>query len=174
MRKALTSILLLVFVVHLAGNLVLFKIQQFHLRKEMIQRIREGVPESQLVLVKETPTNKKSIKWEDDTEFSFRGIMYDVAKTEIDKNGNTIYYCIKDDLETALVINFRKQQNQNKKTKNTRIPVLKNVIKILPERELSPLSLNINISANDSANWRYSCAYGSRSQEITAPPPRHV
>ena len=99
------------FVVHLAGNLVLFKIQQFHLRKEMIQRIREGVPESQLVLIKETPTNKKSIKWEDDTEFSFSGIMYDVAKTEIDKNGNTIYYCIKDDLETALVINFRKQQN---------------------------------------------------------------
>ncbi len=81
-------------------GLTVLHFQRKALRKQVKHRILEGIPKSELTLVKISPENK-NIRWKHSKEFQYNGEMYDVVRSE--KHGDTIYYfCWWDNKETKL------------------------------------------------------------------------
>lgn len=88
-----------------SGQLVQFKVRQYHVKQGIKQRIKEGLPEEELDLVKIPLEWEKSwskdFKWIEGHEFRYKGEMYDVVRQEV-HNNETWYYCIKDEKENEL------------------------------------------------------------------------
>ncbi|MFZ5552616.1 MAG: hypothetical protein ACOZCO_05845 [Bacteroidota bacterium] len=87
------------------GPYIIFSRQQATIRKEIKKRIKQGVPEKDLVKfsVNELSGN---ISWTDGKrEFTFNGSKYDVVKREVSENG-IYFYCIDDKQETVLFKNL--------------------------------------------------------------------
>lgn len=62
-----------------------------------------------------TDKEAASINWEEEGEFSYHGQMYDVIETK-KENGQLIIRCIADKDETALIEQFRKQNERSRST----------------------------------------------------------
>jgi len=79
-------------------------VQLAHVRHEMKQRIKAGVPEEDLVLLKIAKAeeqNSEVFERIHSREFRYKGEMYDVIRLE--EKGNTTYYtCIHDVKESKL------------------------------------------------------------------------
>lgn len=105
MPRILAILLLLVLLIPLAGGHLLFKLRQWQIKEQIEERMKSGIPQEELVLVK-IPD-----KWEEDGhprfqriedhEFRYNKQMYDIVESE-QQGDTTFYYCIQDDLETAL------------------------------------------------------------------------
>lgn len=89
------------------GAFVQFKVRQYQVKKEIKHRIKAGIPQQELDVIKvplewEKEKNK-DFKWIEGHEFRYKGEMYDVVKSE-QHEGETWYYCIKDEKEKALFV----------------------------------------------------------------------
>jgi hypothetical protein len=92
-----------------AGHLFFFKIRQYEIRREIKQRIKAGIPETELALHKipntlEIKTNS-AFQRIDEREFRYDGVIYDVVRQEI-HGDTTWYYCLRDEDETRLFANI--------------------------------------------------------------------
>jgi len=97
------------------GYLLIFKIQQYQIRKEIKQRIKAGVPENELVLLKipralEEKPNPVFQRIHE-REFRYEGKMYDIVRREI-HGDTTWYYCVSDEKETVLFANLDELVNR--------------------------------------------------------------
>lgn len=81
---------------------MVFKVQQYEVRKEIKTRIKQGVPIDELVRIEVTAHNAHELDWEHSREFRYRGTMYDVVRTQVVDAQTTVYYCVNDDQETEL------------------------------------------------------------------------
>lgn len=125
MRILLAISLLLLLLFQTASYLLVFKIQQYQIRKEIKQQIKAGVPEEALVLLKiplslETSAHNEHFQRIHDREFRYRGEMYDIVRQE--QHGDTTwYYCLWDEKESELFAQLDKQvaqqMNQNPEQK---------------------------------------------------------
>lgn len=99
------SILLVLLLLQSAGSIVLLQLQQTQIRREMKRAIRAGLPEERLVRFVFTSGDQlaggERVEWIEAHEFRYRGVMYDIARTE-HAQGRTVRYCVRDDAETAL------------------------------------------------------------------------
>jgi len=106
MRKLISILLLLVFFFQSVGCLVVFKIQQLQVRREVKHHILSKLADSELSVIK-MPKNRKDktgflYHFIDSDEFSYAGKMYDVVREE--SHGNSIwYYCYPDKKETKVL-----------------------------------------------------------------------
>jgi len=96
-------------VFHSAGHFIIFKVLEYNTKKEIKTRIKLGVPEYELVLLKipksiEEKPNKHFQRIHE-KEFRYKGEMYDIVKEE-NKTDTTYYYCIHDKEETKLFANL--------------------------------------------------------------------
>lgn len=123
MRKAI-SILLLLLLFHPGGYFLIFKIQQYQVRREIKQRIKAGVPEQELVLLK-IPRNLEEQPSQlfqriHSGEFRYQGKMYDIVRQQ-EHGDTTWYYCVSDEKETVLFANLdelvNRESNQNPQRK---------------------------------------------------------
>lgn len=122
--KALTVIVLLglMFFIN-EGAFVHFKVRQYQVKKEIKHRIKAGVPENELDLVKipqewEKQGNK-DFRWVEGHEFRYKGEMYDVVRQE-SHGDETWYYCVKDEKENELFAELDKtvaREMENDETK---------------------------------------------------------
>jgi hypothetical protein len=108
--KTLISIILLTLIVfHFNGQIIVFKIFEYRIKKEVKTRIKMGVPEKELTLLKipksleENPGN--DFKRIHDKEFRYKGEMYDIV-SKAEKDDTTYFYCIHDEEETKLFANL--------------------------------------------------------------------
>jgi len=124
----LFKIIFLFFVLSLplAGTYVVFKHYQYKIRKEVKRKIKKGVEEKDLVLLKipknlEESNNQKFNRIHS-KEFSYLGEMYDIVR-QAEYADTTYYWCIWDKEETALFAqledNFNKIWNTNPLKQNT-------------------------------------------------------
>ena len=153
-QKIISILFLSILLFQMMGYLLIFKIQQFYIREEIEQRIKVGLPENELVLLK-VPANLsggqvKIFQWFHKREFCYKAKMYDIVRKE--NHDNTIwYYCLSDEKETELLAdldNLVKQEiDKNTWWKQYKIKLLKllnsqffrsqNIAAlILPEQEL--------------------------------------
>ena len=121
MRILLAISLLLLLLFQTASYLLVFKIQQYQIRKEIKQQIKAGVPEDELVLLKiplslESSAHNDQFQRIHDREFRYQGEMYDIVRQE--QHGDTTwYYCLWDEKESELFAQLdeqvAQQMNQN-------------------------------------------------------------
>lgn len=157
------------------GFFFIFKIQQYHVRQEIKQHIKQGVPENELTLITVTPENESQLEWEHKKEFRYKGTMYDVVKKEIIDETTIIYYCITDKQETTLFANLDEQVKKNMDTKNEGNSPVKNLLKLLSNIYSKPQkNVWILFPTNMAINYEYSYHYSSPALDITSPPPKIV
>ncbi|WP_417599830.1 hypothetical protein [Owenweeksia hongkongensis] len=86
------------------GMYLMHSVQVAYVRHEMKQRIKAGVPEADLVLLKIAKSEEENsdiFEREHSREFRYYGQMYDVMRLE-DKGDTTYYTCIHDVKESKL------------------------------------------------------------------------
>jgi hypothetical protein len=84
------------------GYYISGRISQYQLKLAVKERIWNEAPDSCFEAVV-LSGNEKNISWEEKgKEFSYKGLMYDVAKTKT-INGKTILFCVNDKMEDQLL-----------------------------------------------------------------------
>jgi hypothetical protein len=91
------------------GYLIVFKSYQYAIKNEIKSKIRNAVPDKDLVIIKfscqDIHSRKNHYKKTDDNEFRFGGKLYDIVRSKV--NGDTtIFYCINDTREEQLYSNL--------------------------------------------------------------------
>ncbi|MGB8704300.1 MAG: hypothetical protein WCD31_04670 [Gillisia sp.] len=135
--------------------------------------IEAGVPNKNLATIVINSSNRKTIKWKEKGEFSYRGNMYDVVKAKQLSPNSRVYYCLKDSRETFLLALLDKTLKKNDKNKNSPNTPLQASFKIMPASlkyvKLKEIQLKERAIKN---NFKYVCFYNSLSPDILAPPPK--
>ena len=154
------------------GNYAYIMLQKYHVRKEMIERIKKDIPSSELTFITMTSENKTDFDWHETNEFKYKGVMYDVVKSETLDSGETIFYCLADHLEMKLLAQLQKQKDQNSnQDKNS---PKKDVIKLLFKEEISKHQQVVVVDSKSSVNIKPVNFYDSQIPEISSPPPNYM
>lgn len=113
-----------------AGHLLVFKVQQAQIRREIKQQIKAGVAEDDLVLLKipkALEENPNSVfRRIHSKEFRYNGSMYDIIR-QCDHGDATWYYCIADVKESGLFaslesrIRFEMNHNTERKKQSEQV-----------------------------------------------------
>jgi len=110
---------------------MIFKVQQYQVKREIKQRIKKDVPTEELTAIVLTQQNSNEFDWEHEREFRYKGVMYDVVKKEIVNKTTTLLFCVTDKQETILFAKLNEEANKNMESKNNGNNPLKNVFKLL-------------------------------------------
>ncbi len=100
------------------GYYLYFRIQQQHIRHEIRQQIKAGIPEDELVLLKiprSVQENRDEFQRIHDHEFRYQGKMYDIIRQE-NHGEATWFLCISDEKETLLFARLDEQVKKEMKT----------------------------------------------------------
>ncbi len=131
MKRTFSIVLLLVFVFNTGGFILLFRIQQVQIRKEIKRQIKDNLDSQELAIIRVTAENQNQLHWEHAKEFRYGGMMYDVVKKVVIDNLTTVYYCITDTQETTLFANLDLLVNKSMDAKSNGNHPLKNLLKFL-------------------------------------------
>lgn len=85
-------------------------LQRFETRKIAKELIYEGLQESELIAIHSREFGNQ-LHWEKEHEFEFRGMLYDIVRTET-CGGDTIYYCWIDHAESRVKKKLNSLHNQ--------------------------------------------------------------
>lgn len=128
--KIFIPVLLFFMVIQSFGHLLVFKVQQSQVRREIKQQIKAGVAEKDLVLLKIPKAfeeNSNSVFQRiHSKEFRYKGNMYDIIRQR-DHGDTTWYYCIADVKESGLFaslesrIRFEMTHNAERKEQSEQV-----------------------------------------------------
>ncbi len=175
LKSVVATCLLFIFLFNFGGCYVILKVQQYQVRREMIQQIKAGVSDTDLTPIKVTSENENQLIWEDGEEFQYKGIMYDVVHTEKVDHKTTIYHCLTDTQETNLLAELQDLIKKNKKNKNNRKNPVKIFFKVL--NKISPQFQKQGIvifESNPEVIFHYVNYYNPPKLDISSPPPKTV
>lgn len=175
MKSITAAFLLLIFSFNLlGGDILILKIEQYKVRKEVVKNIKAGVAEASLTRISVTSKNAHLITWKDSEEFSLNGEMYDIVHTEKISDEKTIYHCLTDNQETKLIDQFNKNSNKKRKNKNNRNSLAKLVKFIERINPIPQKNTSLIPSTNSNISFIYTENYSALSLEISSPPPKTV
>ncbi|WP_290799146.1 hypothetical protein [Flavihumibacter sp. UBA7668] len=173
MRTITGIFLLVVFSSNITGLLVVFKLQQLQIRREIKRQIKRGVPQNELHLITIKQGQEEQLGWQNEKEFIYEGTFYDVVRKETGAAGATLYYCINDTQEEALFANLDALIKQYSEKRQSKGKMAKKLIK------LAPVVLSRDIPDTEPAvvtvdplQVSYSNQYNSPILSIPAPPPK--
>lgn len=112
MRK-LTSILLLICLCCTwLGYHLLFHVQLSAVKSEMRAFLLKQKDHKDVITFSFTNEELKKLEWEDETEFGYKGEMYDIIEKKTQGN-QIVLRCIADTKETALLQDYQKNTRRN-------------------------------------------------------------
>ena len=175
MKKLVAITVLSIFLFNLGGFFLVFKYQQSVVRKEIKKQIKEGVPEDELTIIKQTSEIFDELVWiKPKKEFTYKGTMYDVVRKTIEDNGDITYHCINDTQETTLFVNLDNQVKKNMDARNNGKDPLKNLFQSLYFSEhISPVDLKLHENKINLFG-EYSSHYSSPELNVSGPPPEFI
>jgi len=174
LKNATVIFLLFVFAFNFGGSYVVLKIQQHHIRREIIHQIKKGISEKDLTSLTVSSENENQLIWKDREEFSYKGTMYDIVRVEILNENTKVYHCISDSQETNLIAKYNKELQKKRKDKNNRNNSVKTV-KFLQKINPLPQKDDVALSKKSThTNFVYQDNYSPLSLEISSPPPQQV
>lgn len=101
-RRTLISIsFLMCLILPFAGTYVWLQYARSEVKKEVSERMDEGIAPKELVTLTFDPGELSKIRWEHEREFEYQGQMYDVVEKKVDGD-RTIFICWWDHEETRL------------------------------------------------------------------------
>jgi hypothetical protein len=87
LKRTIAILFSVIILFQLTGFLIIFKVKQQTIRKEIKHFIKNGVPQNELITIELNASNKMDFDWKHSREFSYKGGMYDVVRTDtIDHN----------------------------------------------------------------------------------------
>jgi hypothetical protein len=104
-KRAFAILFLTLYVYNIAGYLVVFKSMQAQIRREIKMRIKESVPERDLVTIAVRVGDEDTLHWIKENEFRYTGGLFDVVRSHT-SNDTTYYSCINDTQEELLFENL--------------------------------------------------------------------
>ena len=104
--QILITSLLLIFLFNNFGYWFCFKVEQSDIKREMFEMTKQTVPNSELIALAIPAAEINDLLWQDENEFSYKGKMYDVVRSERSADKSTVYYCLNDTKEEALNANL--------------------------------------------------------------------
>ena len=142
------------------------------MRKEIKKQIKEGVPEDELTIIKQTSENFDELVWiKPNKEFTYKGTMYDVVRKTIEYNGDVTYHCINDKQETTLFVNLDEQVRKTMDSRNNGKDPLQNLFQSLYFSDFF-VRLDLKIHSTKIENFsEYSSHYSSPELNVSGPPP---
>lgn len=175
MARIVASFLLLLMLLQPGAVWLIFKTQQYQIRREIKHRIRAGLPETALVLLK-IPQAWEAGRHPDfqrihDREFRFKGKMYDIVRREM-HGDTTWYHCVSDEKETELFANLDQmvrnecRQNPQRKQQLEKLQQLLNLLFVLASGQSNLLD---PVTRNQPANDRFIPLPWTQSPPV--PPP---
>ena len=102
LKKILSIAMVVTFLFNMTGILVVFRLEQARIRREVKQRIKTGLPAEELHVFDFTGEAYQSLDWErEGREFRQGKELYDVVRSEKHPGGVRLY-CINDRQESVL------------------------------------------------------------------------
>lgn len=164
MKKCISIIVTLVFLIDIGGYYLWFCISQNSIRQTVSEEIAVGIPPENLTLVIVPVHDESGIEWvKSNKEFRYKGEMFDVVRVTV-QNQQKHYYCLKDQKEKQLITNFNKN-NSSRKESGKKIKVF--------EYKYSPEYI-VLIKKINSGNLKITAVpdlYQSSIVDINSPPP---
>lgn len=109
MKKAVAISVAVLFLFQSAGMFLLFKWHQAEIRQEIKERIKAGVPESELVELEfhrsQLEGQDEQFRWIHKKEFIYQNQLYDIVHRKT-AGDSTTFLCIPDFKETKLLKNL--------------------------------------------------------------------
>ncbi|WP_432411862.1 hypothetical protein [Rasiella sp. SM2506] len=174
LKHIIAIFLLVIFTFNLGGSYLLFKLQQYQVRREIVHSIKKGVPDSELTTIAVSPQNQHELDWKNDEEFRYNHMMYDVVHAEKINENTTVYYCLSDAQEQQLIAEYTKDQQKNNQHKKRRSNTAK-VFKFLPRINLLPQKEESFVFQKNQKNvFFYTETRYQRWLEVSSPPPKQV
>lgn len=174
MKKAISIVLLSIFLFNTAGYYVFFKMAQIEIKKEIKKELKLSVNSQDLTIITFTNSETEAIHWvEKDKEFIHNNQMYDIVRRSSTDNETTLY-CINDKQEKKLFEHLEEQvlkqieNNKNSKSDSSKKNA-DNIIKTYFFEELTLSTFQKTVPYNFIS---YSKTYASVDVMISTPPPR--
>lgn len=171
LKKAFAAFFLLLFSFTIVGTYLLFGLQLFQVKRQMMQQIADGVEPGKLMSITASEANKIFL-FDGGKELRYKNTMYDVVEKLVNSDGKTVYHCLPDLEETALQAGFHKliKAGSEHHEKNTPVIFYKFLAEIIPEgQEQDQAKLALK-----SSNFSYSNQYSMPGLNILSPPPRQI
>ncbi len=108
MKRTIAILLSVIILFQLTGFLIVFKVKQQAIRKEIKHLIKNGVPQNELIAIEFNSSNKLDFDWKHSREFSYKGSMYDIVRTDTINQNTFLFYCVNDIQEKQLFANLDK------------------------------------------------------------------
>ncbi|MCK6649467.1 MAG: hypothetical protein L6Q66_07415 [Bacteroidia bacterium] len=175
MKRTIAILLFFVFTFNIAGVIVVFKLQQFSIRREIKRQIKRGVSDEELHVIIVNTENSEELSWQKENEFIYKGAMYDIVKKETLADSSIAYYCINDKQETELFAHLdeliRKDMDHRSPVGKTAKKLFQVLSSIFPNEQLAlPLHSSKPVLLNNS----YINNYSTPDISLSSPPPRSV
>ncbi len=174
MKKAISIVLLGIFLFNTTGYYVFFKIAQIEIKKEIKKEIKLSLQNDELTVITFLNSDINTIHWiENNKEFIYHNQMFDIVKSS-SNNNETTFYCINDKQEKKLFQNLEVQiLKQIEHTKNSKSDSSKknadNIVKTYFFEEL----ISSLFHDSSSSNFKhFTKSYTSVDVLISTPPPR--
>lgn len=160
---------------NVCGAYIIFKSVKSEIRSNIKHKIKAGVPESELAILKfsiaEVESGVAGIEWIENHEFRFEGKMYDIVRTSYE--GTTIiYHCINDVQEEVLFAHLNSLVNQAASTDKNSQQKTHHLLQLLIHEALQEFVTINQFSAR--ASIQLSTVHENLTQvyiEIPTPPP---
>jgi hypothetical protein len=107
-KRTIAILLSVIILFQLTGFLIVFKVKQQAIRKEIKHLIKNGVPQNELIAIEFNSSNKLDFDWKHSREFSYKGSMYDIVRTDTINQNTFLFYCVNDIQEKQLFANLDK------------------------------------------------------------------
>jgi hypothetical protein len=105
-KRTIAILLSVIILFQLTGFMIIFKVKQNAIRKEIKHLIKNGVPQNELIVIELNSLNKNNFDWKHSREFSFKGDMYDIVRTDTINQNTFMFYCVNDIQEKELFANL--------------------------------------------------------------------
>lgn len=128
MKKIFPFFLIIVFAFNIFGAYFIYKVQQAKIRYEASNSINE-YQEDELVNIRITNGNLHLLNWQKEGEFIFNGHFYDIVSFYVENDSIIYYKCKLDEKETQLLADYKKVQNQSKKSSKKSNKNAKRIVK---------------------------------------------
>ena len=172
MKREIALILVLIFTYNIIGYYLLVMVQKHQVRSEMVQRLKQDIPSSELASIKMTSKNKNDFYWYDANEFKYKGVMYDVVRTEKVNSKTTVFHCLTDHLEMKLLAQLEAQKSKNSnQDKNS---PLKEVLKVFFKVETLNGQRFVSTESRRLITIININFYNSLTLDVSSPPPNYI
>ena len=171
MRKAISILLCLLFVLNILGFTFIYLLSKVYLHNEAFEQIKVLIPEKDIYSFTFSKTSDE-ISYINDKEFIYNNSLYDIVSPDV-KNDSINIVCIRDDAETNLelaYLNFLINNNLPNQTAKNFKNILQNIIFVgIPEYYENNNDVSVSLFY-----FKENYDIRTKFKEIILPPPKQL